>query len=120
MLAELTVLTERKRQLLDERGQVTRRREAWAQAQANLHDLVGWCRTVAANLGDLTYEQKRMALDVLGFGVRLFRADHEPRYVITANLKTEVASSTTCAAGHSDGPHVLTLHWTDRDNPMAS
>jgi hypothetical protein len=37
-------------------------------------------------LTGLSYSQRRMALDALGIQVTLYRADHEPRYVIIANI----------------------------------
>ena len=62
------------------------RRRAWEAAQAKLTELEAWCRHVAANLGTLTYEQKRLALDALGVRVRVWHPDHTPRYDITAAL----------------------------------
>ena len=45
-----------------------------------------WCRTVADHLGALIYEQKRLALDALGIQVQLWKADHTPRFQITATI----------------------------------
>lgn len=44
------------------------------------------CRRVGANLGNLTYEQRRLTLDALGVEARVYRSDHEPRYVIMASI----------------------------------
>ena len=49
-----------------------------------MRDVVAWCRQVAARLDALTYEHRRLALDVLNVNARVFRHDHEPRYIITA------------------------------------
>ncbi len=95
LVAELTALGERRNQLASEREGILRRRESWAAAQANLEGLEGWCRTVAGNVAELTYQQKRMALDALGFGVVLYGKDHDPRYVITADLRPVLVTTTT-------------------------
>ncbi len=95
LVARLAALANQRRQLRAERQSIHDRRQSWVAAEANLDSVERWCQRVAANLSDLTYQQKRMALDALGFEVRLFRADHRPRYVIAAMLRPEVASSTT-------------------------
>jgi len=95
LIAELKGLGDRKRQLSAERETILRRQESWATNQADLDGLEQWCRTVAENAANLSYHDKRMALDALGFGVTLYRADHEPRYVITADLHPALASTTT-------------------------
>ncbi len=95
LISRLEALATQKRQLMFEQETIRHRREEWETTQADLNSLEQWCRTVAANLDELTYQQKRMALDTLGFEVRLYRADHDPRYVITASIEPEVVSITT-------------------------
>jgi hypothetical protein len=34
----------------------------------------------------MTYQQKQLALDALGVTARVYRADHQPRYEIEANI----------------------------------
>jgi hypothetical protein len=34
----------------------------------------------------MTYDQKRTALDALGIQARVWKTDHDPRYLITAGL----------------------------------
>lgn len=41
-----------------------------------------WCQRVSKNLSTLTYQEKRLIMDALGVSVRVFRADHEPRWEI--------------------------------------
>lgn len=95
MVAQLEALAEQKRSLIHERERAEQRRESWAQTQEQLDGIERWCKTVAANLGVLTYQQKRLALDALGFSIMVYRATHDPRYVITAALGPNVASRTT-------------------------
>ncbi|MGE3913803.1 MAG: recombinase family protein [Chloroflexota bacterium] len=65
----------RLRELETERAQVIAQRETRRQARTRLAELETWCRTVAANLGDLTYDQKRTALTSLGLCVYVWRHD---------------------------------------------
>jgi hypothetical protein len=44
-----------------------------------------WCETVGQRLDASTYEEKRQALDAFAVKVRLWRADHTPRYEVTAS-----------------------------------
>jgi site-specific DNA recombinase len=86
---QLASLSARRRGLEDERQAVLGRRRAWELAQGRLDELEGWCATVAANLGELTYQQKRLALDTLGVSARVWRVGHEPRYQVEASIPLE-------------------------------
>ena len=95
VVTQLQALTERDRQLRAEREGIEWRRKAWCDVQTDLDGLDQWCKTVGVNAGTLTYQQKRLALDALGFSVTLYRADHDPRYVITATIKSPLVSPAT-------------------------
>ena len=46
-----------------------------------------WCRTVAENIQELTYDQKRLALDALGVRVTVWRkGDRAPRIEASIRL----------------------------------
>jgi hypothetical protein len=53
---------------------------------------------VAANLRTLAYTEKRDAIQALGIEARVWKADHTPRYVITASIPLGDAPS--AQAGH--------------------
>lgn len=95
LVAELQALGDRRRQLQDERERLLRRQVEWAEAKANTDGLTGWCRQVATSIETLSFKEKRMALDALGFRVVLYRSDHEPRYVITADIDPHLLSTTS-------------------------
>lgn len=86
LVARLDQESAQKSRLLEEREGILRRREAWLSAESQLGSLTEWCRTVAARLGHLTYEEKRLALEALGVQATVYRKDHDPRYVITASI----------------------------------
>jgi len=44
---------------------------------------------VAANLADLDYAKKRLALEAPGVQVRVWRAGHSPRFQITLDIPLE-------------------------------
>ena len=83
---ELSTLTEQQRRLEEERVQAEARRQSWQSANARLKDLQAWCATVAQNLGSLSYDQRRSALDALGVEVKVYRPGGPDRYVITASI----------------------------------
>lgn len=79
LLAQLASLAKQKRQAEAERETIRGRRAGWEMAPSRLHEIKSWCGDVAARLGTLTYQQKRLALDALGVQVTLWRTDHSPR-----------------------------------------
>jgi site-specific DNA recombinase len=89
LMVELRALAARKRTLEAEREAVQGRRSAWEAARRQLAGVEEWCRRVAANLDAMTYAEKRLALEALGVGVKLYRKDHAPRWVITAAIPAE-------------------------------
>lgn len=94
LLVRLERLADQKRNLLSERARLLEQQVAWEAQQTELDSLEEWCSTVSANLEELTYQQKRLALDVLGFKVTVYKADHTPRWQVTAEIPLEVDSST--------------------------
>jgi site-specific DNA recombinase len=70
----------------EDRLTLRQQRETWALAQARFNEIDLWCKNVAANVRDLTYDRKRMALDALGVKVRVWGKDHEPRWQMQTNI----------------------------------
>jgi hypothetical protein len=83
---KLAELEQQRGRLEAERETVANRRAAWEAAQGRIDDLQAWCRTVGENLAELTYERKRAILDALGVEVKVYRADHAPRWQIKAEI----------------------------------
>jgi site-specific DNA recombinase len=73
-----------------DRAALEGRRRAWQEALERVGGLDVWCRTVAANVDALTYDEKRLALDALGVQVRLYRSGHDPRYEVSASISLDV------------------------------
>lgn len=87
LIAEkINALEVQREQHAAEREAILRRQNAWQAAQERMGDITQWCRTVAGNLGTLSYQEKRLALDALGVQVQLWRVDHTPRYEIRASI----------------------------------
>jgi site-specific DNA recombinase len=95
LVSQLKNLAERDKALRAMKAEIEQRRGMWDAARTNLDRLNEWCATVAANIDELTWEQKRLALDALCISVTLFRADHDPRFVITATVDQQSTFSTT-------------------------
>lgn len=118
IMADLSVLADQRRQLVAEREDLDRQRQAWQQAQQGLEDLDLWMRNVAANLEDIEadYARKRFALNACGFRVRVWATDHSPRWHATIRLgdgaPIEIADTTTGACVRNTG---IVVSWTDRD-----
>ena len=83
---KLATLEAQHAQLGGERDAILGRRSAWRAWRARLGDLQAWCRTVAANVDDLDYDGRRLAMEALGVRVTLWGTDHTPRYEILTNL----------------------------------
>ncbi len=86
LIAELGALGKRRQQLEAEHDKILQRRAAWLATEERLNTLQDWCQNVGARLGTFTYQEKRLALDALGVAVRVYEWDHEPRYIIEANI----------------------------------
>jgi hypothetical protein len=54
-----------------------------------------WCTTVAHRLGEMDWAEKRVVLDALGVQVQLFSYQHDPRFIITADIPVETVLHTT-------------------------
>jgi site-specific DNA recombinase len=94
LLAELKQLGAEAKSLRAEQDQLRAcavAHEADTQALANI---TFWCQRVSKNLPTLTYHEKRLIMEALGVLVRVFRADHEPRWEITmAPLPVEASET---------------------------
>lgn len=68
--------------LKDERLQ----QEAWKKEQKKLDDFVKWCHTQQELLDDpnheITYKEKRNAIERLGLKALVWRHNHKPQYQI--------------------------------------
>lgn len=71
---------------ITERNARARRRVLWEVAEDRLDQIAGWCKTVAMNLEEMFYQQKRLTLDALGVKARIYRAGRLPRYEIEATI----------------------------------
>ncbi len=99
LVERLETAAARMRQLEDERAQLLRRRASWADTQASYAGIETWCHRVAQNLDALSFKDKQMLLDVLGLTVTIFGKDHDPRYVITADIDPDLVSHSTVGEG---------------------
>ena len=97
LVAELKSLGERKRELEAEMETIHARQAGWQAAQTRLADLQEWVSTIATNLDDLTYAEKRDLLAALDVKVKLYRADHTPRYEISASIPLDSAPTSDIA-----------------------
>jgi hypothetical protein len=95
LVAHLDELVRQERTLQSERMRIVERQRTWQEQQHNLESLTDWCRTVSANLERFSFKERRMVLDALGMAAKVFRADHEPRFVIAAEINLQTVSTTT-------------------------
>jgi hypothetical protein len=95
LVLQLRELAERDRALRAEQATLEERRAAWQSTQADLDSLTRWCSTVAGRVDSLSWEQRRSALTALNFGATVYPRDHEPRFVVTADVGAPTVSNTT-------------------------
>lgn len=109
---------ERVAKLTAEREAVVSRRRLWQSANDRLGELTIWCRTVAANLDRLTYQERRSALLALGVTAGAYRASHEPRYDFHMNLPLD--GSVANRSSRSSEYNRLHLRWRAGDAEPSS
>ena len=73
LLVELKALANRRKALEAERDAVNQRMADRDAEAANVQTLADWCSRVGANLGTLSYAEKRLALQALGAKVSIYR-----------------------------------------------
>ncbi len=94
--ADLASLAAERRRLEQEQADLEVQRAGWRMAEANLDSIEAWCRQVASSLGDLGYEDKRLALTALGVEARVWATTHDPRYEIAMQLGVVDTTSGDC------------------------
>jgi site-specific DNA recombinase len=94
VVAQIEALRSQERALRAERDQILGRRASWAAGRERIASIKTWCRKVGARLDQMTYDQKRTALDALGVQVRVWKSSHDPRYLITAGVPLDPPGQT--------------------------
>jgi site-specific DNA recombinase len=79
-------LGERIEALQRERDEIERQGENHARLLAQMNSLRDWCQHLAERVEQMTYEQKRLAIEGFGIEVRVYKKWHEPRYELRARL----------------------------------
>ncbi|MFT4040700.1 MAG: recombinase zinc beta ribbon domain-containing protein [Thermomicrobiales bacterium] len=95
LVAQLASLSDRRKILEREQEGVEDRRASWLATQANLANLETWSKTIADRVDDLTWEQKRLALNALNVTADVYPAGSQPRFVIRAEIEVRTESTTT-------------------------
>jgi len=95
---ELRSLAGQTRQLEGERDRLVEQAETTACDAQRLSDLASWCARVTANLALLGYDEQRRVLDALAVDVRVWRADHEPRWHLTMSVPDQQPDEVGVAA----------------------
>ena len=93
-------------------GQATR-----LAASEQARQLVEWCHLAGANLEGLSYEQRRLTLDVLAVEVVVYRADHAPRWTMTGSIPLAAGGESVVypMLARSVHNHAVRLAWADGD-----
>lgn len=112
LLVELQGLTHRKREVESEIQALAERHRLWSATQVDLRSLRDWRLDASANLDDLTYEEKRLLLDLLGLQIEVWKANHKPRFRLQMNIRSSIVNSTTCRSDHNVA---IAFRWTDID-----
>ncbi len=80
----INALAGQRRALEGEREAILARHAAWEEGARWLDGVERYRQQIAARLTTLDFAGKRVALEALGVEVRLFRSDHEPRWIVNA------------------------------------
>jgi site-specific DNA recombinase len=101
---KLGVLEVQRQQLLSERHIIEQRRDVREVAHERMKEVQSWCHAVASRLGELTYEQKRLALEALGVQAKVWPTDHPHRYQIETHIPLDLEGSDIVAGTSSPAP----------------
>jgi hypothetical protein len=107
--AEVTLLRRDERKLEDERTATLAHYGDWREQLRGLEQAREWCAELASDLDALDHTRRRRVLVALRTGVRLYRAEHDPRADITIHLPySGTLAATLLDAGlDEDAPQVL-------------
>ena len=86
--SQLEAASKQKRELLLQQEQVTTMQVRWEEVSEKLTWFRNWCVQTEGDVTKATYEEKRVALDILGVKVQLWQKDHAPRYYIEVSPPT--------------------------------
>jgi site-specific DNA recombinase len=117
---QMSQLAERGRWLGAQRAAVLGRHATALAARGRVLGLTVWCRRLGRRLDELGYAEKRVAVEAFGVEVRVWRADHAPRWTLTASVPdvggAEIVYPTAARSVHNTAAtHVLTLRWSADD-----
>jgi site-specific DNA recombinase len=113
--ARMDELGERIETLAGRRAEVLAHHETRLAASDQARLFVDWCARVAGNLRVLDYGQKRLALDALGVQITVYRADHAPRWTMTASIPLEAGGEEIVYPMAGRSVHNITLCWSSDD-----
>jgi site-specific DNA recombinase len=102
-------LGERIEALQRDREEIVQQGENHARLLTQMNSLRDWCQHLAERVEQMTYEQKRLAIEGFGIEVRVYKKWHEPRYELKARVPmkdtsivdTYQSSSSQATSGHS-------------------
>ncbi len=83
LLTELSALAAQRRALQVDRTVLATRHQTDRVERERMANLAAWCERVGANVATLSYAERRMVLEALGVSVKVYRADHNPRWELT-------------------------------------
>lgn len=86
LMAQLKTLGERRRALEAERQSILAQRAGWEADQQRLERIRLTCQGIAAEVQGLGYQERRLALQALGVGVKVYRAGYHPRWEISMSF----------------------------------
>jgi site-specific DNA recombinase len=106
LLRELEQSTRQQRAVDAEREQLLARQAALHASRRQLLDLDAWRARMAANLDALTWEERRLLMDLLGIRVQVWRHGHDPRWQLSSVVDLSrlpvgdiVSDTTLCGYG---------------------
>lgn len=91
LVTQLDALGKQRHAFEAERAQLLDRQTGWQAAESRLDSIAGYCERVAANLGTLSFTERRRALDALGVTVEVYRSGESPRWIVTSAIREDTA-----------------------------
>lgn len=116
--SRMDALGQRIERLERERAEVVAAHATRLATSEQARRFVDWCARVGAKLTEMSYEQRRLLLDVLQVRVVVYRADHAPRWTLEASVPLAAGGDEIVYRTRWHSVHNVTLAWT-ADAPLA-
>ncbi|CAN5767526.1 hypothetical protein BH23CHL2_BH23CHL2_25040 [soil metagenome] len=102
LMAQVDQLSQRRRELENERETVAGQVESYQLSRQVIDDLNGWRKRTAESMDVMSFTERRELLETLRIKVQLWPSDHSPRWLATSEIVPSILLNSTKEYPHID------------------